>query len=61
MTVQDGVELHEDNKIVIVEGNYLLLYDDPEWAPLKGDFRSYITYATNLPTYPSTHFTYLTN
>ena len=37
MTVQGGVELHESSKIVIVEGNYLLLYDDPEWAPLKGN------------------------
>ena len=37
MTVQGGVELQENNKIVIVEGNYLLLYDDPEWAPLKGN------------------------
>lgn len=29
-----GVELLPSHEIVLVEGNYLLLQDDPRWAPL---------------------------
>ena len=30
-----GVELLKVHKVVIVEGNYMLNYDDPLWSPLK--------------------------
>lgn len=30
-----GVELLKEHKVVIVEGNYMLNYDDPLWSPLK--------------------------
>ena len=30
-----GVELLIEHKVVIVEGNYMLNYDDPLWSPLK--------------------------
>lgn len=36
--VPGGVELKEFHKVVIVEGNYMLNYDDPLWAPLQGLF-----------------------
>ena len=36
--VPGGVELLESHKVVIVEGNYMLNYDDPLWAPLKDLF-----------------------
>ena len=55
ITVQDGVALQENNKIVIVEGNYLLLYDDPEWAPLKGNILYRNTLNTSSQNIISTH------
>ncbi|KAL7468995.1 hypothetical protein ACHAXS_009231, partial [Conticribra weissflogii] len=33
--VPDGVTLHPETKIVLLEGNYLLAWDDKRWAPLK--------------------------
>lgn len=33
-----GVELLEVHKVVIVEGNYMLNYDDPLWSPLRDLF-----------------------
>ena len=33
--VQDGVRLHPETKIVLLEGNYLLAWDDERWAPLQ--------------------------
>ena len=36
--VPEGVELKKNHRIVLVEGNYLLLYQDPLWAPLKSLF-----------------------
>eukprot|EP00667_Euglena_gracilis_P010307 EG_transcript_10492 len=33
--VPHGVELRKDHRIVLVEGNYVLMYDDPLWAPLQ--------------------------
>lgn len=36
--VPDGVELSSDTKIILLEGNYLLAWDDERWAPLKGVF-----------------------
>ena len=36
--VPGGVELLPSHRIVIVEGNYMLNYDDPLWAPLKDLF-----------------------
>ncbi len=32
--VADGVRVAAHHRIVLVEGNYLLLLDDPRWAPL---------------------------
>jgi len=29
------VRLKRSHRVVLVEGNYLLLYDDPLWAPLR--------------------------
>jgi pantothenate kinase len=36
--VPGGVELLEVHKVVIVEGNYMLNYDDPLWSPLRDLF-----------------------
>jgi pantothenate kinase len=36
--VPGGVELLEVHKVVIVEGNYMLNYDDPLWLPLRDLF-----------------------
>lgn len=36
--VKNGVQLLETTKIVLLEGNYLLSYKDPRWAPLKDLF-----------------------
>lgn len=36
--VPDGVELLKTHKIVLVEGNYLLNYDDSEWGLLQSLF-----------------------
>merc|ERR1712048_40502 len=36
--VPDGVKLETSHKIVLLEGNYLLCYSDPEWAPLQNIF-----------------------
>jgi pantothenate kinase len=33
--VPDGVRLHRGTKIVLLEGNYLLAWDDERWAPLR--------------------------
>jgi pantothenate kinase len=33
--IPGGVELLKSHKVVIVEGNYMLNYDDPLWAPLQ--------------------------
>lgn len=33
-----GVELLVVHKVVIVEGNYMLNYDDPLWSPLRDLF-----------------------
>ena len=33
--VPDGVILHRDTKIVLLEGNYLLAWDDERWSPLR--------------------------
>lgn len=33
--VSDGAQLHPSTKIVLLEGNYLLAWDDERWAPLK--------------------------
>ena len=33
--VPDGVELRSDTKIVLLEGNYLLAWEDERWAPLQ--------------------------
>ena len=33
--VPDGVQLHPKTKIVFLEGNYLLAWDDARWAPLR--------------------------
>jgi len=33
--VPDGVQLHSNTKIVLLEGNYLLAWDDERWAPLR--------------------------
>ena len=33
--VSDGVQLHPGTKIVLLEGNYLLAWDDERWAPLR--------------------------
>jgi pantothenate kinase len=33
-----GVELSSENRIVLCEGNYLLSFDDPDWAPLASLF-----------------------
>lgn len=30
-----GVQLHQQTKIVLLEGNYLLAYDDVRWSPLQ--------------------------
>ncbi len=42
--VPNGVEIKNCHKIVFVEGNYLLNYKDPEWAPLQKvfDWRWYV-------------------
>jgi hypothetical protein len=46
--VPGGVELKESHRVVIVEGNYLLNYDDPLWAPLRElfDERWYLSCAS---------------
>jgi len=36
--INDGVQLCFETKIVLLEGNYLLAWDDKRWAPLKGIF-----------------------
>ncbi|GAX22304.1 hypothetical protein FisN_22Hh096 [Fistulifera solaris] len=36
--IPDGVSLELTHTIVLLEGNYLLAWDDPAWAPLKGIF-----------------------
>mgnify|MGYP001178858167 CR=1 FL=1 len=36
--VDDGVKLLSSHGIVLLEGNYLLCYNDPEWSPLKDIF-----------------------
>jgi len=36
--VPDGAVLKKTHTIVFLEGNYLLAWDDPNWAPLKGIF-----------------------
>lgn len=36
--VPDGVCLEKTHTIVLLEGNYLLAWDDPAWAPLKEIF-----------------------
>jgi pantothenate kinase len=36
--VPGGVELLKSHKVVIVEGNYMLDYDNPLWAPLQALF-----------------------
>ena len=36
--INDGVQLFSETKIVLLEGNYLLAWDDKRWAPLKGIF-----------------------
>ena len=33
--VPNGVQLHSNTKIVLLEGNYLLAWDDERWSPLK--------------------------
>jgi len=33
--IANGVSIEQENKIIFVEGLYLLCLDDPEWAPLK--------------------------
>jgi len=33
--VPDGVQLHPTTKFVLLEGNYLLAWDDARWAPLQ--------------------------
>jgi pantothenate kinase len=46
--VPGGVDLLENHKVVVVEGNYMLNYDDPLWAPLKDlfDERWYLSCAS---------------
>ena len=46
--VPDGVKLRTSHRVVIVEGNYLLNYDDPLWAPLRElfDERWYLSCAS---------------
>merc|ERR1712157_650087 len=36
--VPDGVHLTWNHQVVLVEGNYLLLWDDTRWAPLRDVF-----------------------
>lgn len=36
--VPGGVELSKSHRVVIVEGNYMLNYDDKLWEPLKDLF-----------------------
>ncbi len=33
--IPDGVQLYPGTKIVLLEGNYLLSWDDERWAPLR--------------------------
>ncbi|KAL7547954.1 hypothetical protein ACHAWF_017600 [Thalassiosira exigua] len=33
--VPGGATLHPETKIVLLEGNYLLAWDDPRWSPLR--------------------------
>ncbi|KAL3808870.1 hypothetical protein ACHAXA_004157 [Cyclostephanos tholiformis] len=33
--VPDGVRLHPETRIVFLEGNYLLAWDDERWSPLR--------------------------
>ena len=33
--IPDGVQLHPTTKIVLLEGNYLLSWNDERWAPLR--------------------------
>ena len=35
--VPDGVRLHPETKIVLLEGNYLLAWDDGRWSPLRSN------------------------
>ncbi|KAL7539070.1 hypothetical protein ACHAXR_013275 [Thalassiosira sp. AJA248-18] len=35
--VPDGVQLQPNTKIVLLEGNYLLAWDDERWAPLQSN------------------------
>ncbi len=35
--VPDGVQLHPGTKIVLLEGNYLLAWNDERWAPLQSN------------------------
>ena len=39
--IVDGVQLLSTHKVVLCEGNYLLAFDDPLWAPLKDVFHDY--------------------
>lgn len=41
--VAGGVELSKTHRVVIVEGNYMLNYDDNLWAPLKDLFDEKVT------------------
>lgn len=36
--VPDGVRLQRSHRVVVVEGNYLFLWDDPRWTPLQRAF-----------------------
>mmetsp|Transcript_14410 Transcript_14410/g.35231 ORF Transcript_14410/g.35231 Transcript_14410/m.35231 type:complete len:262 (+) Transcript_14410:254-1039(+) len=36
--IEDDIQVSKTDKIVLVEGNYLLLYDEEPWAQLKGLF-----------------------
>lgn len=36
--IPDGCKFDVDHKIVFIEGNYVLNYNDPEWSPLAGLF-----------------------
>ena len=33
--IPDGMQLHASAKIILLEGNYLLSYDDERWKPLR--------------------------
>jgi len=36
--VPDGVQLRPSHRVIVVEGNYLLMWDDELWAPLRSAF-----------------------